>query len=380
MKLLSASMILVCAAAAADTAIPMFPSEAEGNAVVERWRRAQEDGDFAAYQALYADPFTGIRRSGTRKATFDRAGWIKDRERMFKKKMTVTVANLKVAKSADGLIARFEQTWESGNYRDVGWKELLLLRQGEEVKIAREEQLGSRRLGQRGAPTWVVWPARAGDAPGAADAELAQLTGELKMLRHGDAHPRTVDGVGLVIAACAEAELEPVVSTFQALQPRVESRPAPASTQPACPTLEVNPDTQTGWSWPEIKTQRLGKQTLTLLAWQRDEDEAGDFARNYKETKYVAVLRGADGALLDVATAGSPDFSWFTSVDAEASGFAVREEFVDEACDGLHAHRQRHYEHQERFTVHANKIQIKESRKTLLSTITCGDDEKRYYK
>src|SRR5262245_24156399 len=53
------------------------------------WVKTQTDGDFAAYSALYADRFRGIRRSGPRTVKLDRAGWMKDRERMFKKKMLV---------------------------------------------------------------------------------------------------------------------------------------------------------------------------------------------------------------------------------------------------------------------------------------------------
>jgi hypothetical protein len=33
-------------------------------AVLERWLKAQNEGDFAAYEALYATRFTDIRRSG----------------------------------------------------------------------------------------------------------------------------------------------------------------------------------------------------------------------------------------------------------------------------------------------------------------------------
>ncbi len=348
-------LVLVAAALAhADAAPPALPTETEGAALLERWRKAQNDGDFAAYQALYADPFTGVRRSGTRKATFDRAGWLADRARMFKKKMTVTVEKVRTAKSADGLVARFTQTWESGAWRDAGDKELLLVRQGGEVRIAREEQLGTRRLGAGGAPTLVVWPAKTAAAAEAARAEWAKLTAALAMIAHA---PTVVDGVGLVLGACDDGDLEPVLATFHALAPRVESRPAPAGTRAGCPSLAVNPDTRTGWSWPQIEEKRVGRATVTLLALQRDEDEAGDFARNYKETAYVAVLRGPDGALLDVASGGSgAEFAWFTQIEAAGAGFAVREEFVDEPCDGAHRHRQRRYERTLRFTVDGARV------------------------
>jgi hypothetical protein len=62
-------------------------------AAFEGWLKAQNDGDFAAYSALYAAEFTGVRRSGPEKRHFDRDGWLKDRARMFKAKMKVTTSD-----------------------------------------------------------------------------------------------------------------------------------------------------------------------------------------------------------------------------------------------------------------------------------------------
>ena len=39
---------------------------ADARAVVQRWLEAQNQGDFAAYEKLYAPRFTGVRRSGPR--------------------------------------------------------------------------------------------------------------------------------------------------------------------------------------------------------------------------------------------------------------------------------------------------------------------------
>ena len=48
-------------------------------AVIDAWLAAQNGGDFAAYQALYADKMEGVKRVGPRTWRFDRKGWLADR-------------------------------------------------------------------------------------------------------------------------------------------------------------------------------------------------------------------------------------------------------------------------------------------------------------
>jgi hypothetical protein len=76
------------AAAAESTAEPIADSEAA--ALIDAWLGVQNQGDLAAYEALYARRFTGIKRAGARTRQYDRDGWVKDRGRMFRRKMTVT--------------------------------------------------------------------------------------------------------------------------------------------------------------------------------------------------------------------------------------------------------------------------------------------------
>src|SRR5262249_14231526 len=113
-------------------------------ALVERWLSSQNGGDFAAYQALYATRFTGVRRSGARIVHLDRAGWMRDRGRMFSKKMVVAAEGVEIAAAPAMVRVTLTQKWESGSYKDVGKKELILVREGAAWKIAREEMLDSR--------------------------------------------------------------------------------------------------------------------------------------------------------------------------------------------------------------------------------------------
>lgn len=115
--------------------------EAATGKLVDRWLEAQNKGDFATYQSLYANRFTGIRRSGPRTARLDRAGWMRDRARMFKSPMQVSATDRKIA--AASTVVTFTQTWQSGTYKDVGPKRLVIVVEKGAPKIAREELLAS---------------------------------------------------------------------------------------------------------------------------------------------------------------------------------------------------------------------------------------------
>src|SRR5215470_10154804 len=101
-------------------------AEGDARAVVEKWLAAQNAGDFAAYEKLFAARFTGIRRSGPRTVRFNRAGWMKDRARMFKKPMTVAISDLKVRAAGASAVASFTQTFAQGSYKDAGPKQLVV--------------------------------------------------------------------------------------------------------------------------------------------------------------------------------------------------------------------------------------------------------------
>jgi ketosteroid isomerase-like protein len=124
---------------------------AEVTALVERWKAAQNQRDFAAYQPLYAVRMTGIKRVGPRVFTFDREGWMKDRGRMFRKKMEVAVDEVDVKVAGPSAVVRFEQTFKQGRFQDTGRKQLVVVREGGELRIAREEMLSSTVIGAKAA-------------------------------------------------------------------------------------------------------------------------------------------------------------------------------------------------------------------------------------
>jgi ketosteroid isomerase-like protein len=121
------------------------PDEAAIRALIGRWLEAQNKGDFAAYRALYMPSFHGVRRSGGRTVVLDYQGWLRDRERMFKKPMKVTATDVRVAREGGLMRATFLQEFSSGNYADRGRKQIdFALVSG--APIAREELLESELL------------------------------------------------------------------------------------------------------------------------------------------------------------------------------------------------------------------------------------------
>jgi ketosteroid isomerase-like protein len=123
------------------SAVPASGARLE--ALVERWRSAQNGGDFEAYEKLYAKSFVGIKRVGQQVFRFDRKRWLLDRKGMFAHRPEVTTKELTVVDLGKTAVARFEQTFASQSFKDVGTKQLVLLEEDGELRIGREEMLTS---------------------------------------------------------------------------------------------------------------------------------------------------------------------------------------------------------------------------------------------
>lgn len=119
-------------------------TETDVKAFLVSWLTAQNTGSYSNYAAMYSDSFTGIRRTGSNTYNFNRDSWLKDRKKMFKKKMVVTAINPVIQRSETTATVKFEQTWASGAYRDKGDKLLYLVAENGKLKIMREEMLFSK--------------------------------------------------------------------------------------------------------------------------------------------------------------------------------------------------------------------------------------------
>ena len=130
----------------ARPARPAPVSQSEANAWLSAWLKAQDDGSFAAYSAMYGAEFTGVRRTKERAVTLDRAGWLADRKRMFRKPMQVSAEAIRFVGGEHHGVLRFVQVWKSGSYADRGEKEIILARGAAGVLALREDMLSSYPL------------------------------------------------------------------------------------------------------------------------------------------------------------------------------------------------------------------------------------------
>jgi hypothetical protein len=135
-------LVLLCFCSLAAPAGAASPPD-DARQLLDRWLAAQNKRDFGGYQALYADGFAGIKRVGTRVVKLDRAGWMKDRERMFAKAITVEATGISVAMSDKGATVRFVQSFATPSFSDRGPKILVLERGPGGLRISREEMLSS---------------------------------------------------------------------------------------------------------------------------------------------------------------------------------------------------------------------------------------------
>ncbi len=111
--------------------------------LLEDWLEAQNQGDFTAYSALFGSEFRGVRRSGKKTVHLDHKGWLKDRKRMFRHKMTVKLSKVEIEVGGNGAEIRFIQEWASGSYRDIGPKVIRVAKTPDGLRIVGEEMLSS---------------------------------------------------------------------------------------------------------------------------------------------------------------------------------------------------------------------------------------------
>jgi hypothetical protein len=164
-----AAALLLLGAAASAHAQPAVTTAADrkaAEALVVRWLVAQNEGNFAAYEALYAQSFTGTKRAGTQVKTFDRAAWLKDRKAMFKHRMAVTGTPLEIKRDGAALVITVLQRFEQGNFADIGEKRLVVDLRPSAGPILAEEMLKSRVFPSRDACARAVFPQGRGGRTG----------------------------------------------------------------------------------------------------------------------------------------------------------------------------------------------------------------------
>lgn len=144
MRLIGKLITIITILFLATTSFAADISESDVKIFLNDWLAAQNKGSYSDYAAMYSKSFVGIKRSGKSTHKFDYEGWLKDRKKMFSKKMLVSANFPEIRISGARASIKFEQTWESGTYRDKGDKVLDLVLEDEKLRIIREEMLFSR--------------------------------------------------------------------------------------------------------------------------------------------------------------------------------------------------------------------------------------------
>jgi hypothetical protein len=135
-------------AAAAASAVVTRPdkpglTEPTVRELVGKWAAAQSTNDFSAYQALYADRFTGVKRAGSLTVRLGRDDWMKDRKAMIAPGLVVEANDVAVAVTKDAATVHFVQHYKSPRFEDLGPKQLVVIATPSGPRIAREEMLSS---------------------------------------------------------------------------------------------------------------------------------------------------------------------------------------------------------------------------------------------
>jgi ketosteroid isomerase-like protein len=108
--------------------------------LLDRWEKAQDARNFAAYKSCYASQFFGIKRtkSGS-ESRMNYAQWLGDRQKMLKNVIDVSMQNPAINIEGDTATARFIQRFQSVNYEDEGQKILKIKMFDSDAKIIYEE-------------------------------------------------------------------------------------------------------------------------------------------------------------------------------------------------------------------------------------------------
>jgi len=317
-------------------ALPAHAEEAE--AFLGRWLDAQNKGDFAAYQALYAESFRGVRTSGSSSVAMDRTKWMEDRARMFRKPMVVEATGVVMRKVPEGTLAELEQSWTSGDYKDVGKKTLLLVAAGESFQIAREELLTSRRALLPGQIMEVRVPAKSAEAAEAARDRFAAVVGMLPGIK--DWPLRVSDKpLGVIALACDRPEFAELAEVAQAIDPTAVARVVRGASS-GCPELEPATGDEEHDDWPLVAEAQIGKRTLTVFVTKYTQADMGDFGRERQGHHLVALYRDENRAVLATKKAESAsDFSELEDVSGDGRKVVVTETYIDDPCDGTSRNR-----------------------------------------
>jgi hypothetical protein len=114
---------------------------AKAEKLIKAWLWTQNASRFDNYGWLYGAVFHGVERGVAGAGSFDRTGWLRKRQPLFKRRTRVRIEDMKILTAGDITVVLFEQHRNLGGRMDHGLRELRLSLERGRVVIAREEML-----------------------------------------------------------------------------------------------------------------------------------------------------------------------------------------------------------------------------------------------
>lgn len=310
---------------------------AKVSALLDRWLSAQNQGDFDAYSACYAARFEGIKRVGARASRFDRAGWLADRKRMFRRAMEVAIRDVEIRPLASTAVVQLTQRWASGKYEDIGPKQLVIVSEGDAVRISREEMMASQILSSRDAPAFDMDLGLIDEVDGGSYLLLGRSSreahGPLRLLDDGEPV--------VVIATVDPRKASPAVARWHGQT--VLGGTCAAKVTGFAEIVRVVPHFNERHAWEGLYTDDppYSREEIAAAAWAMSTPYIGarlDFSGAAPDCEHTGIARPAgqspvsmaepvmDAALLDRAV------NAFRRLPAYAE---IQEEYVTEGQDDL---------------------------------------------
>jgi hypothetical protein len=200
-----------------------------------------------------------------------------------------------------------------------------------------------------------------------------------------------VDGIApkeavVVLGVCTPLEAATVIDLFKQLGSKVTVRETswkPKGQGTSCPAFYRDPESAgRGWSWPGTvaSAPQRGGDTLKVVALRREDAELGDFAREYQENLFLAVVADPGGAIRrSAAFKGTSDFAELRSIERRGAAVVASERFVDHPCDGTDKHRYKVIVQGLRFELKDGDIEKNLDDREVAERGRCSDAEKQLY-
>jgi hypothetical protein len=124
--------------------------------LVDRWVKAQNQGDFKTYSEMYARRFRGERVAAEKLRTYERVSWLDERRQLMRFPTKLAVSDVRLVPGADAVHVDFQQTYEHIEFQEKGPKLLIFVREPDGFRIAFERPYLKEPVTPQSPPAYFV--------------------------------------------------------------------------------------------------------------------------------------------------------------------------------------------------------------------------------